>query len=64
VTVRRRAATTTTLLASPSARRAAVRGPLSDQGDFKLLAGNMIDENWEIALGGKPTSLHRDGIER
>lgn len=32
--------------------------------DFKLLAGNMIDENWQLALGGKPTRLHRDGIEQ
>src|SRR5439155_20650435 len=27
----------------------------TDRGDSKLLAGNMIDENWALALGGKPT---------
>jgi hypothetical protein len=36
----------------------------TDRGGFKLLAGNMIDENWQLALGGKPTRLHRDGIEQ
>jgi hypothetical protein len=32
--------------------------------DFKLLAGNMIDENWQLALGGKPSKHHQDGIEK
>jgi hypothetical protein len=36
----------------------------TDRGDSKLLAGNVIDENWALALGSKPTKLHRDGIEK